>query len=565
MSNGIFGPGVGVYRPGNKVYPPNWTYEPRPPTQNDNQGYVIGDLWLDTSGTPEPEPWVLVSLAGNSTSSGSLAHWIRFAGPDVNVNTLTGDDAIAVPPTNGNIDVLATPTAGATVAFNNTAASTLGLIVTDNDNNTLIGLNAGNGTLSGSYNTGVGFAVLDELTSGLLNTAMGAHALGECTTGSVNSAFGYLALSSLTTAVSNTAVGKSAGSSLISGDGNTLVGESSGDALTTGARNVAVGASSMLNSTNALENVSIGYQSLLASTTSDESVIVGALGGQYITTGDNNVGLGWSVYADPIGLAGLTTGTNNVAIGSNAAGSALRTTDSSNILLGSIGVVGDNNTIRIGEQGAGAGQQNANIQAGIYQAVVGGTNEMVIVDNTGKLGSTAGGPFANSFPTDVGTATPAAGVLNILGGDGINTAGAGNTVTVHITDYVAPTAWTPVLRFGGSSVGITYAVQEGTYSRIGDTVWFELRLALTSKGAQVGQATIAGLPVGFATFSAFSVRASELTFTGFLQSLFDSGSGGAPIIEIESLSGTGAALVDLTDTAFGNGSIIDISGTYFAA
>lgn len=40
------------------------------------------------------------------------------------------------------------------------------------------------------------------------------------------------------------------------------------------------------------------------------------------------------------------------------------------------------------------------------------------------------GSIATSYPTDAGTAIPAAGVLNILGAGGITTSGAGNTVTI---------------------------------------------------------------------------------------------------------------------------------------
>lgn len=47
--------------------------------------------------------------------------------------------------------------------------------------------------------------------------------------------------------------------------------------------------------------------------------------------------------------------------------------------------------------------------------------------------------FANSFPTDAGTATPLAGVLNIFGGTAgrdINTSGAGNTVHVDLNNAI---------------------------------------------------------------------------------------------------------------------------------
>ena len=51
------------------------------------------------------------------------------------------------------------------------------------------------------------------------------------------------------------------------------------------------------------------------------------------------------------------------------------------------------------------------------------------------------GTVATSYPTDAGTAIPAAGVLNIVGGPGITTSGVGNTVTINsvvFTDRAAP-------------------------------------------------------------------------------------------------------------------------------
>lgn len=54
-----------------------------------------------------------------------------------------------------------------------------------------------------------------------------------------------------------------------------------------------------------------------------------------------------------------------------------------------------------------------------------------------------GGGGANSFPTDAGTANEAGGVLNIFGdGININTAGAGNTVTVSLDTNITVTSIT---------------------------------------------------------------------------------------------------------------------------
>lgn len=53
-----------------------------------------------------------------------------------------------------------------------------------------------------------------------------------------------------------------------------------------------------------------------------------------------------------------------------------------------------------------------------------------------NLGAANGGGGANQFVTNAGIAVPAAGVLNVLGSHGINTAGAGNTVTVAINNAI---------------------------------------------------------------------------------------------------------------------------------
>lgn len=49
----------------------------------------------------------------------------------------------------------------------------------------------------------------------------------------------------------------------------------------------------------------------------------------------------------------------------------------------------------------------------------------------------SGGALAGSFVTDAGTATPAAGVLNVNGGSNINTAGAGNNITINLNNSPA--------------------------------------------------------------------------------------------------------------------------------
>ncbi len=62
---------------------------------------------------------------------------------------------------------------------------------------------------------------------------------------------------------------------------------------------------------------------------------------------------------------------------------------SNNILIGSPGVAAQNATIMIGDTITGGGVQTAAYCAGIYNQTVGATYGYVLVDSTGKLGSTA--------------------------------------------------------------------------------------------------------------------------------------------------------------------------------
>lgn len=59
------------------------------------------------------------------------------------------------------------------------------------------------------------------------------------------------------------------------------------------------------------------------------------------------------------------------------------------------------------------------------------------------------------------------------------------------------TSWTPALEFGGASVGITYAAQEGKFIDLVSRIrFFRFRVTLTNKGSSVGDASFMGLPAG---------------------------------------------------------------------
>src|SRR5258708_6509158 len=76
--------------------------------------------------------------------------------------------------------------------------------------NTFIGKNAGNFTMSGPSNTATGVSALASNTGGSNNTASGFNALASNTLGSYNTAAGIEALLSNTTGSQNTATGNTA-------------------------------------------------------------------------------------------------------------------------------------------------------------------------------------------------------------------------------------------------------------------------------------------------------------------------------------------------------------------
>ena len=71
--------------------------------------------------------------------------------------------------------------------------------------------------------------------------------------------------------------------------------------------------------------------------------------------------------------------------------------------------------------------------------------------------------------------------------------------------------FTPVLDFGGASVGMTYANQLGQLTRIGNRAFGQMRITLTAKGSSTGFARITGLPI---TASAASI-ANPVQITSF--------------------------------------------------
>ncbi|MFC2105599.1 tail fiber domain-containing protein [Candidatus Bipolaricaulota bacterium] len=124
------------------------------------------------------------------------------------------------------------------------------------DDNTFLGEDAGNFTMTGEYNTGVGYYALRENTDGIRNTALGTYALDSNETGDDNTAVGFDVLCDNETGWGNTAVGNIA---LVesTGDTNTALGCEALYDLDSGSSNLALGYHAGGNLTSGSDNVYI--------------------------------------------------------------------------------------------------------------------------------------------------------------------------------------------------------------------------------------------------------------------------------------------------------------------
>lgn len=120
--------------------------------------------------------------------------------------------------------------------------------------------------------------------------------------------------------------------------------------------------------------------------------------------------------------------------------------------------------------------------------------------------------------------------------------------------------WTPTLKFGGGTTGITYTTQVGQYTQIGNTVTFSMFIVLSSKGSSSGNATIT-LPVAIRAGSnsyTFDIYPENITYSGQMKTSANSGASAMSFVSVAS-GGTGTVL---TDTAFSNTSDFIITGSY---
>jgi hypothetical protein len=329
---------------------------------NNQPGQVTADgqLLIGSSVAPNIRVANLVSGDGSVTITNGNGTIDLSASGGGSVDTIAGDSGSI---TGANVTIYANNAgkiAGSTVKFVNSGTTSILNVTEVATANTIIGLGAGSLTATGGFNTGLGFQSLKVLSSGVQNCGVGYNSLALNTSGGANTAMGHGALASVATTSNNTAFGS--------------------DCLdvTTGSNNTAMG-SGCLTSFTGSNNSAFGY---LAGrdTSGTGNSIFGFLAMVNATSGTNNACFGYQA------LTSLGSGSTNTAFGYNA-GSSLTGTDSSNILIANTGTVGDNNTVRIGTDGSGAGQVDTTFIAGIAGVTVANSAAVLIDTTTGQLGT----------------------------------------------------------------------------------------------------------------------------------------------------------------------------------
>ena len=305
MSNLLTGNTMGQANGGTAAnQPPNCAFEKRAPTQYDVQ-YSLLDLWLDMSTTPDGDVWILTSLAGNS--SGQLAHWVKLTNDSGSgVLTVTGNSGGAVPPDgSGNLNLVGNTANGLTVA-GNPGTNTLTINTTGNVPlaQSLTGDSGGTVNFDSSGNIFINASPSTEHAGATVefHGIPGSHAL----------------ILNVTDANNNTMIGEGAGSFAETGTNNTALGTDALTSLTSGSFNSGFGSGTALG---------------------------------MLTTGSQNTAIGYGVLDE------ITTGSNNTALGAGA-GNAYTGAESSNIVIGNFGLIGESNVIRVGTYGSGSGQQD---------------------------------------------------------------------------------------------------------------------------------------------------------------------------------------------------------------
>ena len=156
------------------------------------------------------------------------------------------------------------------------------------NSNTFLGSDAGNFTMTGSFNTAAGHRALFSNTTGTSNTATGTDALLNNSAGFGNTATGHNTLI-LNAGDENTATGHATLYANTTGSSNTASGSVALSNNETGSRNTASGSTALWNNTTGSNNTALGFAADVSSENLSNATAIGAFA---IVNANNKIRLG---------------------------------------------------------------------------------------------------------------------------------------------------------------------------------------------------------------------------------------------------------------------------------
>jgi hypothetical protein len=147
-------------------------------------------------------------------------------------------------------------------------------------------------------------------------------------------------------------------------------------------------------------------------------------------------------------------------------------------------------------------------------------------------------------------------------GSGIQFTNSSALTNSVLNDYEQGT-FTPTLTFGGNSVGITYSNRQGSYTKIGNMVYFNIWINLSSKGSSTGSLWVSGMPFAMnqtLNGSTYPVTASLYAATSGPTSVF----GGVYLSNCYMYYQYASGYSNLQDSVVTNTSQIQFGGCYQA-
>jgi len=245
--------------------------------------------YVDSNISSASNVFKTIAVAGQSdvVADSSTDTLTLVAGSNVTLTTNASTDTVTIASTGGG--------GGATEIDDLTDGHTV-----DASGILCVGVNAGNGTTSGSQTTAFGWHALNALTWGTQNTAVGTNAMASATTSDESVAIGYSALTNI-----------------VSGNGgNTAVGHQALQCASssTGFNNVGIGKSAMIIITTGYNNTAIGNHALGNLQSGQYNSALGNASMMYLQSGSAN---NTTEYSTGVGYDARVSGNNQVQLGAS--------------------------------------------------------------------------------------------------------------------------------------------------------------------------------------------------------------------------------------------------------